>query len=255
MPISPKWTNRFEIKPGTWVFQPSLETVNQGKLIKRLVLSKWTPPDFYYHLRKGGHLSALKSHCEHQFFVHLDLKRFFNSISRSRVTRHLKPILGYERAREFAVDSTVKLADGKNEKHSLPFGFVQSPILASLCLDKSKLGSELKRLDLIPNVKVSLYVDDIVLSCATKKDAKEYMDRLIEAIQKSGFSINTDKIQGPSETITAFNVELSNRQLRVCQSRMDHFSSAYQASDNYHELAGLVSYVESVNPSQANEIK
>jgi hypothetical protein len=41
----------------------------------------------------------------------------------------------------------------------LPYGFVQSPILASLALDKSKLGKLLRKLNGRTDITVSVYVD------------------------------------------------------------------------------------------------
>jgi hypothetical protein len=44
----------------------------------------------------------------------------------------------------------------------LPFGFVQSPLMAGLCLANSKLGATLARL--AKKFTVTVYVDDIVIS-------------------------------------------------------------------------------------------
>ncbi|WP_257292862.1 hypothetical protein [Endozoicomonas sp. ONNA1] len=88
----------------------------------------------------------MRSHTSGQFFVHLDIRQFFSSINRSRITRSLKPRIGYERAREIAIASTVPAPNTDGSAYILPYGFVQSPILASICLRYSKLGTVLHEL-------------------------------------------------------------------------------------------------------------
>src|SRR3546814_1088698 len=76
----------------------------------------------------------------------LDLRRFFDQIARTKVHRALKVIgLPHTDAWEMACDSTVD----KRPPHrafSLPFGFVQSPIVASVVLAQSALGGAIRRL-------------------------------------------------------------------------------------------------------------
>jgi len=133
-----KWVTRFELKPGTWVFVPTDEARQLGYAIKQLIEERWRPPKNYFHLTSGGHVRAIHSHLENKFFVHLDIQNFFGQVSATRVTRWLKPLVGYEKAREFAKASTV--AHPVHGGTMLPFGFVQSPLLASLCLFHSALG-------------------------------------------------------------------------------------------------------------------
>ncbi|MET4695226.1 reverse transcriptase domain-containing protein [Endozoicomonas lisbonensis] len=255
MPSQPKWISKFQIKSGTWVFVPSESTVKSGKLIKRAVESKWTPPDYYYHLRDGGHVLALKSHVMNDYFVHLDLKSFFSSVSRSRITRTLKYYFGYEAAREVAVESTVTIQQALEKSHILPFGFVQSPILASLCLRKSKLGKVLHKINQLSTASISVYVDDIIISTKDKILAKELLLQVKEAAERSRFPLNYEKEEGPAESITAFNIELSHDLMEVSPSRLVEFQEQYQKSENFHKLAGIVGYVYSVNPTQSQAIR
>jgi hypothetical protein len=85
------------------VFVPNRETIQHGLFVKSSIEEKWTSPAFYYHLRDGGHVKALKAHIENQFFIHLDIKDFFGSINRSRVTRCLKGFYSYENSRAIAI--------------------------------------------------------------------------------------------------------------------------------------------------------
>jgi hypothetical protein len=121
------WDTRFQLKPGTWVFVPTLESVQNGKEIKQAIGRVWLPPTNYYHLRSGGHVKALEAHLHNAIFAHLDIRDFFGSINKTRVTRCVKDLFGYPEGRRIANLSTVVHPDSR--RMILPFGFVQSPIL------------------------------------------------------------------------------------------------------------------------------
>ena len=116
-----KWESRFELKPNKWVFVPTAETIAVGRKIKKSIKECWKPPSYYYHLRSGGHVSALKSHLKHAAFLHLDVQDFFGSINKTRVTRCLKSKVGYAIAREWANISTV-IDPRDKKKYIIPFG-------------------------------------------------------------------------------------------------------------------------------------
>jgi Reverse transcriptase (RNA-dependent DNA polymerase) len=248
-----KWTHKFEVKPKSWVFVPSPESLRIGSEIKSLAESVWQPPDFYYHHQSQGHIGALNRHLHHDFFIHLDIKNFFGSINRSRITRAFRRHVGYTRAREVAMLSTVINPESENKNYMLPFGFIQSPILASICLDKSKLGKILRNIERSNSACVSVYVDDIILSMQSLEIAKEILAATKAAAQSSRFEFNTDKEQGPSTTVTAFNIQLSHGKIRITDSRMAMFIETCQTTDNPSVIAGINSYIRSVDPSQVIE--
>ena len=250
----PKWLNKFELKPGTWVFVPSEESRQSGRMIKRLVKRHWTTPDYYYHLRKGGHVEAMRSHTSGNYFVHLDLKQFFSSINRSRITRSLKAQLGYEAAREIAKVSTVPAQTSDSSAFILPFGFVQSPMLASICLRYSKLGKTLHTLSKKKQTTVSVYVDDIIISTQSLEEAEHALSRVKAAAERSGFPLNADKEQGPAQQITAFNIELSCSSIALSEERLSQFLKVYLESENEYQKEGILGYIESVNSQQSGYI-
>lgn len=211
-----KWTSKFKIKEYSWVFVPTDETVENGISIKKTIEDKWQPPQYFYHLASGGHIKALHQHLNNKYFIHLDIKDFFGSINRSRITRCIKGIAPYERAREIAIESTVRHPEFPTPKYILPFGFVQSPIIASLCLSKSALGRHLHRLSKRKEFDVSIYMDDIILSCNFPEDLNEQLVLLEAAAIKSGLPLNKKKQEGPDTGITAFNIHISQGLLAGC---------------------------------------
>ena len=250
MPSRDRWISKFQIKEGTWVFVPTKETIENGYKIKKKIENVWDSPDVFYHLKKGGHVRALQNHLNKKFFLHLDIKDFFGHINRSRVTRSLKDHLPYEEAREIAMESTVRSPESSSSKYILPFGFVQSPIIASVCLSKSAFFRELRSL-CKDGFTLSVYMDDIILSHNYCDRLSEQMASLKEASERSGFPLNDKKQKGPDECITAFNVFLTQGELRIIPEKFDELRNAYRNSENKFQRDGIASYVYSINHSQA----
>ena len=68
-----RWEDKFEIKPGVWVYVPSVEARKVGGKILQAVRNKWIPPLYFYHLRTGGHLKAARLHLKSDFFAVVDI--------------------------------------------------------------------------------------------------------------------------------------------------------------------------------------
>lgn len=247
-----KWVSQFEIRPGVYVFVPTEETTEIGKEIKKLVEARWHAPRNYYHLRAGGHVRALRVHTGNTVFARLDIEGFFASISRTRVTRELKGFFGYDRAREFANAATVP-TPGKLAT-MLPFGFVTSPLLASLCLCQSALGRCLRELTPKHGVTVSVYVDDIVLSSNSQRGLEAALADIEVAAARSRFRLSDVKREGPANVITAFNVELANGSLAIMPERFSRFVEDYGAAPSDAVREGIVGYVRTVNEAQARSL-
>jgi len=250
-----KWTHRFELKPGRWVFNPSPEARLEGAEIKALLGERWEPPSNYFHLLRGGHVRALQLHTPHSHFFKVDLADFFGSISRSRVSRVLKEHFGHSEALRIATASTVRHPDIPG-KTILPYGFLQSPLVASMVLQSSGLGTFLDAVQRRKGVAVTVYVDDIIVSSDDPGGLISISEELVRRVIKSGFSLNPEKSQGPSTAITAFNIELSaGNALAVVEERLLEIKAVLEVSDNDFQRAGLLGYVRSVNADQADSLE
>ena len=232
-----------------WVFVPSNECAIKGNEIKSAIEKKWKPPKNYYHLRKGGHIDAVKSHLHNSIFIHLDIRNFFGSINKTRVTRCIKQLLPYSTAREMANFSTVVHPEDK--KSILPFGFVQSPIIASLCLYKSALGAYIRTLHKVEGLTLSIYVDDIILSSNNSAQLDDILSGLKKAASRAGFELNEKKQEGPADIITAFNIEVSNGSLAITNQRLNKFKKSFDETDSEHKRRGIFGYITSVNENQS----
>jgi len=253
MPFSSKWVFKYPIKSYSWIFIPTESTIKNGKIIKSIIEKNWVAPNYFYHLKKGGHVKALKIHKENSFFIHLDIQDFFGHINKSRVTRCLKSFLGYERARKIAKESTVNIFKKTSKKtiSILPFGFVQSPIIASLCFHKSKLGKYLHNINGKHGVYVSVYMDDIIVSSPNKLNLEKIFYNIEVLSVYSKFPLNIEKKDEPSNQITAFNIHLSHNLLEITDIKLNEFKNKVKDSQNIYEINGIISYISSINKEQA----
>lgn len=136
------------------------------------------------------------------------------------------------------------------KKHVLPFGFAQSTLLATICLTQSRLGSALKAISTTPNLIVSVYVDDIVISGPTENIVQKALACLKEAALESKFNINRDKVQKASPYIEVFNIGLGHNQLKITDDRIIQFQTAYYEATSEKIQKGILAYIGSVNRSQ-----
>lgn len=248
--MNPKWSCKFELKPGKWVFVPTVESFALGREIKKGIETAWRPPSYYYHLQAGGHVAALRSHVGRTSFLRIDLQDFFGSIGLGRVTRRLSEMLGYGLARDLAKASTVPSPKDRT-RHVLPFGFVQSPIIASLCFAKSALGNHIQAIHKMADVNVSVYMDDIIISSDDSSLCSKLFDSVKHTAEISKFTLNMSKQQGPAPQISAFNILLGHGSLLVDENRMQLFSKALEQAATPEQRAGIIAYVTTVNAGQA----
>lgn len=239
----------FRTSQKRWIYVPTDQCRIKGVEITDSVLSKWTPPEYFYHFRRGGHIAALEVHGKNEFFAKADIKQFFPSISRNRVLVSLKKAgFPFREADEMA-DWSCVVSKGNRTSRILPYGFIQSQILSALCMDKSAIGAFLRSLD--PLITLSVYVDDIILSSNDRNVLDQEYRRLASAINQSGFILNEEKSHGTEEVLTAFNINLEDGDLKIEDSRFVEFMEAISATQERKSEA-IISYVTRVSASQGN---
>lgn len=215
-------------KRGKPVFVPTETCRRVGNDIKRRIERAVNFDPFYFHQRRGGHISALHEHRPNQYFARIDIERFFYSIGRNRLKRALKAI-GIERADNYAKWSTVKNPFGE-PPYALPYGFVQSPILATLVLGQSQLGAFLRAIS--TEITVSVYVDDISLSSQNEKALQTAFDKANEILVASGFTANVDKTVRPSPNAEMFNCSISEGVTVVTSERIAEFQDSKKSRES-----------------------
>lgn len=206
---------------GKPVFAPSELGRRIGQDVKLRIECECDFEHFFYHLRTGGHVAALHSHRRNEYFCKLDIENYFYSIGRNRVRRCLRQA-GIPRATHYAKWSCVR-NPYCDPRYSLPYGFVQSPILATLAIANSTLGDTLRRLDSL--VHVSVYVDDIALSSNDLARLCDCFEELNEGLISAGFQANDAKTVSPRNSMEVFNCSLQKNVTSVLPTRIDEFFS------------------------------
>lgn len=203
---------------GKPVFVPSEEGRTIGLKLKALVEDLYEPEPFYWHMRQRGHVGALHAHRDHHWFARIDLRNFFYTVRRQRIDKALRQI-GIRAHKFYSRWSTVSSPYG--EGYVLPYGFVQSPILATLVMSKSALGHELRTE--VAGLTVGVYLDDISVSSDDHDAVDDAFHRFGAAVEASGFELNHAKSVGPSERMALFNCDLESGLSLVTPQRQAEF--------------------------------
>lgn len=247
------YVSRFKLPNGKWAYIQDPALVPSAKENIRIIRKKWSPPPYFYHLLPGGHVAALKAHLRSRWFGKIDLSSFFYSVGRHRITRCLKALgFPFRDADQIAIASTVCVNSARRQ-FALPFGFLQSPLLASIALDQSALGSALRKLH-DDGAKVSVYVDDILVSSATDDPVNEALNTLRTAAKLSNFLVNEAKSQGPTKSVLSFNVLVQSSHMHITAERLETMSQSVLMHGAGPVSNGILGYVESINEKQASEL-
>lgn len=212
----------FNNDKGKPVFVPTDRSRRIADELMPLVKARAQFEPHYYHFTKGAHVAALHAHRTHRYFARIDLKNFFYSIGRNRVKVALKEI-GVSSAEHYAKWSTVR-NPYEDPRYSLPYGFPQSPLLATLVLRLSALGTSIANLP--TDILKSVYLDDIAVSGNDLAALAEAFGTLKAAVAAAHFTLNDDKVREPAEQIDLFNCDLSYGISSVTDERVATFYAA-----------------------------
>jgi hypothetical protein len=190
----------------------------EWRLLKETIFSHWQPNVAFATFSKRAHVTALRPHLESKCFATIDLKGFFDHVTRTKVCRALESI-GVARSAAFQIagESTVRQGD----KCTLPRGFRQSSLLAALVLEKSLFGSALVRNRFESTITV--YSDDIIFSSNDFETLADDHSQAIALLNRSHFAINPAKTQTARAEVDIFNLRISHRTLRFTDERMWRF--------------------------------
>jgi len=102
------------------------------------------------------------------------------------------------------------------------------------------------------DLTVSVYMDDINISSNNQHQLEEVLVSVEVAAEKAGFPLNKTKQEGPCDQITAFNILLTENELKITDERLDEFIEAYKASTNPNQKDGIFNYINCINSNQVS---
>ena len=240
---------RFELKPGRFVFVPTVATIAFGRQVIDTVNSLWQPNGLFYHYgKRGGHVAAMRPHLKSRFFASVDLSNFFGNVTKTKVIRSLKNI-GVSPGDAFDIASASCVA--LSGKKFLPYGFPQSMVLATLAVELSALGSALMSIR-GTSVRVTMYVDDILLSSDDKDSLNAAYNLIFEGARISNFAISELKCSPPSGSVTAFNCDLEPGSMNIIDGRIKKFVENYMLGSEACQFA-IERYIGVINDEQLKD--
>lgn len=202
------------------IFVPNAECLRYGEDIIRHCSDKIKFPNYFFHYANGGHVDALHQHLERKYFFRIDIQNFFYSISRNRVARALHSE-GIFKFRKFAKWSCVKNPLGE-PAYSIPIGFIQSPLLASLVFLHSPVTEAIEHAR-ASGILISLYVDDLIGSGMDREALTDSYKNICDACRRASFPLNSGKLVSPESQLVAFNCDLNYGHAKVTDDRSKKF--------------------------------
>ncbi|MET4091785.1 reverse transcriptase domain-containing protein [Bradyrhizobium sp. S3.5.5] len=221
--------------------------------LKQQILKRWAPHPSNATFASGAHVAALRPHESHTWFAVIDLQNFYDHVTSTKIHRALEKI-GFPRAFAFKLAGQSTIRQG--QKYVLPRGFRQSPLLAALVLEQSLFGSYLRRQ--FYRSTITLFSDDIIISSNDKDELEDEFQHVTRSLAKSNFPVNPLKTQAPRREIVAFNMRMSQDELRFTDERMWKFvTKAAHVTEGdpylYDKLFG--DYVFSINEVQEGQLR
>jgi len=245
------YRKKIDLGEGKFAYEQTAESYKYGKMIIKKIKQKWAPPSYHFHYQKGGHLAALNAHRNSNCFSKIDLSKFYYKITKNKIIRNLKKIgFTFQEADEIAALSTIP----HNGYFVLPFGFVQSSIIASLVLSKSAIGSVFKN---TPDaIRLSVYVDDILVSALDKQVLVEsFSQQICDAAEKSNFAINTAKTVLAQTDLEIFNIDICRNKWKISDNRMSEFMVEMSLTEDDNRAEAMIKYVSNVNLAQSESMR
>ena len=215
------------------------------------------------YIEKRGTLTAMQQHQrnESKWFLQIDLKDFFNSITGDWLKEMLLKVYPFRYIEEQTLDNIIKISLLNGV---LPQGSHLSPTLTNLVM--VPIDHEIT--ERLHNWKKEHYVytryaDDITISCKHKFDPEDIIENVIKEVFKEfdvPFRINNEKTRFGSSAGRNYHVGLilnKDNQISLGHEKNNKFRSMlfnfcttgteWELKDVYRML-GLISYYKSIEP-------
>jgi len=195
--------------------QPSKDLKGIQAWILRNILDKFSPSPFATAYRKGMNvLDNVLPHFNNRYFICLDIKDFFPSISIDKVVA-IFLLVGYSK------NAALILANLCTCENSLPQGAVTSPSLSNLVaakLDRRIAGFTSRR-----NIIYTRYADDITLSSNNPVLLNQSLPTMRRILKSEDFRLNEDKLRvlGPRKRCLVTGLVKDNSESRFGIGRIN----------------------------------
>ena len=173
----------YTTKSNRTIFIPCTEL----KLLQRMILNiiKTT-----YNIKLNTKIAS-SVHCNQKWILKLDIKDFYNSVSKELIKKAINKIYcNIELAQTFKKEILYKICT-VNDK--LPTGAVTSTHLANIAFELTNIDDRLLDYCKKEHINYSRYMDDLFFSCSSKEKLNEVEILVNELLNEAGFYLNHEK--------------------------------------------------------------
>lgn len=160
---------------------------NDKKSYKDLSINKKEFKYVYSYIRKKNIADMAKNHLWKRHVLRIDIKSFFNSISKEMIEKYMKLFFEENQVEVDNFEDFLKIVSYDN---FLPIWAITSPFISNVIwyyLVDKKISSYLNK-----NINYSRYADDLIFSF-NDEDIKKYIEKIKEIINESWFEENIEK--------------------------------------------------------------
>jgi len=246
------------------------------KFVKRLQKLILLQPYSYAYKENCSTLQCVEQHIDNKYFLKLDIKDFFNSISKREMNKILKCHLcdnGMDAYKDNVINkkSTYRSAIIRSwngieyilnfcfVNGKLPLGLVSSPFFSNIYMDFFDKRFHEK----FPELTYTRYSDDMLVSSSTKINSKDVLDFVAEELSYLHLKINRKKLRehylennGDHMKFLGLNIVLGEDGTKfitvgkkyihmVCKNISD-YENGINAIDK-GQMLGQIEYVKSVS--------
>jgi hypothetical protein len=200
-------------------------------------------------IKTKSNIDNANFHRDSSLVVRFDIKKFYPSTKRMKVTKAFIHVLGYGKEVSTLL-SDLCCRDVKDDSY-LAQGSPASTLTANLVF--LPVFKQLKSLADSHNLKISIFVDDIFVSGDNIDDMNEFITKVYNTIYKSGYKVSQGKVKVMRSDKIITGVVIKKGLLYITpelKMKIDHLKYRYSEGDisekELKSLAGMVSYSKNV---------
>lgn len=260
---------------------------------------KWIADNILRHVRphrdshayhpKSNPIFAARRHVDAVWLIKVDIQDFFHAITEYPVYRVFRsqgytpllsfelarictmPTLGVPRSRSYVIE-----AYDAGFQSCLPQGAPTSPMISNLVM--REIDAQLASLAKSLNMRFTRYADDIVFSCADKRDraaVAQAKAKIVKLLNRAGFRPNRRKtvVRGPGDRKIVLGMLVDGPRVRLPKDFKDalrlqlhylshpdfgptkHADAKKRAvSTIYNQVLGLIHWARAVEPNYGSKL-
>lgn len=183
-----------------------------------------------------NYISYLEPHVGANYFLRIDIKEFFPSITREKIKETFSKLIPFD-----SDDDKSKILDLISEictyKNDLPQGVPSSPTISNIVM--AQIDQRITKYCQILRITYTRYADDMFFSSKEFdfKTKKWFIKKIKFILSSKSFKINYSKLKYGEREISLSGYVVSNEGIRLSRGRLTDIRKAIAFSRNHHSIA------------------